>query len=78
MPWYNCKSVLSEVLSIFDGYLGIYTDRSDDTEVAAAAVNGNKTVFWRQPYDASIFSAEAQAILLALDIDDSMKDNDSC
>lgn len=73
-PGYEYESKLSELLSMFDGYVRIYTDGSkDDEKVAAAAVCGDKTVVRRLPDHASIFSAEGQAILLALDIADSKK-----
>jgi kelch-like protein 2/3 len=52
--------------------LHIYTDGSkDDSGVAAAAVSNIAQVSCRLPSAASIFSAEARAILLALDIVDS-------
>jgi ribonuclease HI len=52
--------------------LHIYTDGSkDDTGVAAAAVSNIAQFSCRLPSEASIFSAEARAIRLALDIVDS-------
>ena len=39
--WYNYKSMLSEVLSMFNEYERIYID---DAQVTAAAVSGDKTV----------------------------------
>ena len=62
---------------MFDGYVRIYTDGSkNDARMAAAAATGDKAFLRRLPDYASICSAEAQAVLLSLDIADVMKDND--
>jgi ribonuclease HI len=63
------RSKLNEMLAVFDGYERIYTDASKDgPAVAAAAVSRLGTRVKRLPNDASIFSGEACAILLALDM----------
>ena len=55
----------------------LYTDGSkDDVGVAAAVCSGNTTSTARLPNHASIFTAEAHAIILALDLIESMT-NDS-
>jgi hypothetical protein len=60
------KSKFHEILKAFDDYEHIYTDPSKDgSAVAAAALSRLGT---RLPDDASIFSGEAQTILLALDM----------
>jgi ribonuclease HI len=64
-----CKSKFREILQAFDVYEHIYTDASKDgSAVAAAALSRLGTRVKRFPDDASIFSGEAQAILLALDM----------
>ena len=62
-------SKLNELLSVFVGHHRIFTDGSKDGEAvgAAAVCNGNKRSI-RLPNHSSIFSAEAHAILLALNI----------
>ena len=56
---------LSHILNSFH----IYTDDSKDASgVAAAAVSGNMQLSCRLPSEASIYSAETQAISLALEI----------
>src|ERR1700743_201911 len=58
-------SHLSTILNFFH----IYTDGSkDDSGVTAAAVSNSMQLACRLPSEASIFSAEAQAISLALKI----------
>lgn len=53
----------------YEGYIKIFTDGSKQgVSAAAAAVTVNKVLVKRLPNHASIFSAEAIAILLALDI----------
>jgi ribonuclease HI len=63
------KSKFHEILEAFEDYEHIYTDASKDgSAVAAAALSRLGTLVKRLPDDASIFSGEAQAILLALDM----------
>jgi ribonuclease HI len=63
------KSEFHEILQAFDDYEHIYTDASKDgSAVAAAALSRLGTRVKRLPDDASIFSGEAQAILLVLDM----------
>jgi kelch-like protein 2/3 len=65
------KSKVSEILINFEGYQRIYTDGSKaDTAVASAAISGARLSIKRLPDSSSIFSAEARAILLALNIVD--------
>ena len=65
------KSKVNEILVSYDGYLRIYTDGSKaGTAVAAAAISGPRLLIKRLPNGSSIFSAEARAILLALNIAD--------
>ena len=53
----------------YEGYSSIFTDGSEQgVSVAAAAVSHDKVLVKRLPNHASIFSAEAIDILLALDI----------
>ena len=62
-------SKLNELLCIFTGHNRIFTDGSKDGEtVGAAAVCCRMIHSVRLPDNTSIFSAEAHAILLALDI----------
>jgi ribonuclease HI len=62
------RSRFNESISVFDGYSRIYTDGSkEDAAVAAAAVTESVVLVKRLPDHSSIFSAEARAILLALD-----------
>jgi hypothetical protein len=61
------RSKLNEMLAAFDGNERIYTDASKNGRaVAAAAVSRLGTRVKRLPIDASIFSGQACAILLAL------------
>lgn len=60
-------SKLNELLSVFTGHHRIFTDGSKDGEAAgAAAVCNGSQMSVRLPDHSSIFSAEAHAILLAL------------
>jgi ribonuclease HI len=60
---------LNELLSVFTGHHRIFTDGSKDCDtVGAAAVCSGEKRSVRLPDHSSIFSAEAHAILLALDI----------
>ena len=62
-------SSYNELLASYPGYEKIFTDGSKQGKtVAAAAVTREKALVKRLPDHASIFSAESQAILLALDI----------
>lgn len=62
------RSKFYELMSAFSGYEHIYTDGSKDgTAVAAAAIWNGHTLSQRLPDNASIFSAEARAVVLALD-----------
>ena len=64
---FRCK--LNELLSAFDCYERIYTDGSKDgPRVAAAAIWRRGPLVRRLPDGASIFSGEACAVLLALDV----------
>ena len=68
-PPYEFQIRFKEILEIFKEYTHIYTDGSKDGRtVAAAAVSSGKVLTKRLPDHASIFSAESQAILLAIDI----------
>ena len=59
----------NELLSTCDGYTWIFTDGSKDGKaVGAAAVLGSRVCVKRLPDHSSIFSAEARAILLWLDM----------
>jgi ribonuclease HI len=61
------RSKLAELFSTFDGYERIYTDGSKEGEaVAATAVSRYGALVKRLPDLASMFSAEAQAVMLAL------------
>jgi ribonuclease HI len=61
------QAKLNELLSVFDGYNRIFTDGSKNgAAVAAAAVCNGNIRSLRLPDHASIYSAEARAILLAL------------
>jgi hypothetical protein len=54
-------------ISVISEYSAIYTDGSNDGDrVASAAVFGQQVYSVRLPSASSIFSAEANAILLAL------------
>lgn len=65
-----------ELKSVFCDYTRIYTDGSKDgAAVAAAAVSQTMNRSCRLPDNSSIFSAEACAILLAVDIIKSTADN---
>ena len=62
-------SSYNELISFHQGCENIFTDGSkQDSAVASAAVSGDKILVKRLPNNASIFSAEASAILLALDM----------
>jgi len=68
-PPHGFHAKFNELLSVFEDYMHIYTDGSKDgATVGAAAVTKGQIMVRRLPDHASIFSAEAQAILLALDI----------
>jgi hypothetical protein len=68
------RSKLAELLSAFDGYERIYTDGSKDGEaVAAAAVSRYGTLVKRLTDHACVFSAEARAVLLALDTESNQR-----
>ena len=59
----------NELLSTYDDYTRIFTDGSKDGKaVGAAAVLGPRVCVKRLPDHSSIFSAEARAILLGLDM----------
>ena len=66
----NHDVILQEFAEIkfkYADFSTIYTDGSkDDTKVAAAAVHGTESATCSLPSDASIFTAEAKAIILAL------------
>jgi hypothetical protein len=60
-------SVYNQLTDAYQGYKKIFTDGSKQgAAVAAAAVTEGKVLVKRLPDNASIFSAESQAILLAL------------
>ena len=63
------KQKFYELLNVYSGFIQIYTDGSKiDNRVAAAMIHKQKFVVTaRLPDGASIFSAEAHAILLALE-----------
>jgi ribonuclease HI len=68
VPPYIFQSTLNLILSELDGYTRLYTDGSKyGPSVAAAAICGTRIFIKRLPNNSSIFSAEARAILLALD-----------
>ena len=57
----------AEIKSNFSDYSTVYTDGSkDDDRVASAALFGDRVASLRLPPPASIFTAEAKAIILAL------------
>ena len=57
-----------DLLNTYPDYTCIYTDGSKEGDrVSSAAVSGQSVMKCRLPSSASIFSAELQAILLALD-----------
>ena len=59
----------NEIRNSLQGYIAIFTDGSKcGTAVAAAALSAPLTLSSRLPDNSSIFSAESQAINLALDI----------
>jgi hypothetical protein len=63
------RSKLNEMLAVFDCCERIYNDASKDGPAeVAAAVSSLGTELKRLPSDASIFSGEAGAILLGLDM----------
>jgi ribonuclease HI len=63
------QSKVNEILSNYQGFQRIYTDGSKaGTAVAAAAISGPRLSIKRLPDNSSIFSAEARAILLSLNI----------
>jgi hypothetical protein len=62
------RARFNEVIAVYGGYSRMYTDGSkEDAAVAAAAVTESAVLVKRLPDHSSIFSAEARAILLALD-----------
>src|SRR5213082_1726121 len=63
------KQNFYELLSVFNGFIQIYTDGSKEKNRVAAAMVCRQTVVVtaRLPDNSSIFSAELHAILLALD-----------
>ena len=62
-------SRLNELLSTYDDYTRVFTDGSKDgPAVGAAAILGPRVCVKRLPDHSSIFSAEARAILLGLDM----------
>jgi hypothetical protein len=66
---YLFRSKLNKMLAVFDGYERLYTDASKNgPAVAAAAVSRLGTRVKRLPNEMSIFSGEACAILLVLDM----------
>jgi len=68
-PPHQFRAAFHELLSAFERHTRIYTDGSKNgSAVAAAAVTIGTALVKRLPDCASIFSAEATAILLALDI----------
>jgi ribonuclease HI len=61
--------VYNQLNDVYQGYKKVFTDGSKQgAAVAAAAVTDGKVLVKRLPDNASIFSAESQAILLALEI----------
>jgi len=63
------QSKVNEILATYDGFQRIYTDGSKaGTAVSAAAISGPRLSLKRLPDNSSIFSAEARAILLSLNI----------
>jgi len=63
------QSRFNELLNQYDGYTRIFTDGSKIGEVVgAAALVASRVLNKRLPNNASIFSAEARGILLALDM----------
>jgi ribonuclease HI len=76
VPPHVFQSELNAILSEIDGFTRLYTDGSKDgASVAAAAICGPRVFIKRLPNNSSVFSAEARAILLALDAMD-MFNND--
>jgi ribonuclease HI len=71
------KQNFYQLLSVYAGFVQIYTDGSKEGNSVAAAMiyRHNSVVTARLPDHSSIFSAEAHAILLALDFIDRL---DSC
>jgi hypothetical protein len=68
-PDLNLSLYMKLVSENYEGYDKIFTDGSKQGIcVAAAAVSPDKVLVKRLPNHASVFSAEAIAILLALDI----------
>jgi ribonuclease HI len=62
------RARFNEVIAVYGGYSRIFTDGSKEgAAVAAAAVTESAVLVKRLPDHSSIFSAEARAILLALD-----------
>jgi hypothetical protein len=62
-------SSCNELISLYHGYENIFTDGSKQgSAVASAAVSGNKILVKRLPNNASTFSAETSAMLVALDM----------
>jgi ribonuclease HI len=62
-------SIYNQLTDVYRGYKKVFTDGSKQgAAVAAAAVTEGKVLVKRLPDNVSIFSAESQAILLALEI----------
>jgi hypothetical protein len=62
-------SSYNELISLYQSYENISTDSSKQASaVASAAVSGDKILVKQLPNNASIFSAESSAVLLALDM----------
>ncbi len=63
------KAIFCDFINSKVDYTNVYTDGSkDDSGVGAAAVCGTSVITIRLPHEASIYTAEAKAILIALDI----------
>ena len=55
--------------SLYKNYQKIYTDGSkEDSKVGCAVISDNHSYMQRIPYDSSIFTAEAKAIDISLDV----------
>ena len=77
IPAERFLSKYNEMMSDFATYTQIFTDGSKEGNTAsAAAVSQHSTRFRRLPDGASVFSAEACAVTLALDMIESMRSND--
>ena len=63
------QSKFNEIISEYDGYLHLYTDGSKQNEKAAFAVHTNiKPIGFRLPNYSQIFTAETDAIYMALEM----------